>query len=198
MRVYLRFLHCAHLVVDCVRACLPETVRSLTSPAVTGDSSASASSASTLAKHLLTEDGQPYLTPLTCSPSYTDESAASTSASTSSGWSWNRAKYRVEGRALSDVVGALAKDMQSLDTIHKQKLSAYNMAKGQLAALQRKRTGNLATRDLSTVVTQDQIPQIGDSEYLELLFVAVPKNSLKDFEGNYERLASMVVPRSAK
>jgi V-type H+-transporting ATPase subunit C len=95
-------------------------------------------------------------------------------------------------------VDALAKDMQSLDTIHKQKLSAYNIAKGQLAALQRKRTGNLATRDLSTVITKDQVPDLGSSEYLETVFVAVPKNNLKDFEARYERLTSMVVPRSAK
>jgi len=150
-------------------------------------------SPSAYTKHLLTEDGQPYLSPLT-SESYDDNNSASSS---SSGWSWNRAKYRVEGRALSDVVDALAKDMQSLDTIHKQKLSAYNIAKGQLAALQRKRTGNLATRDLSTVITKDQVPDLGSSEYLETVFVAVPKNNLKDFEARYERLTSMVVPRSA-
>lgn len=104
----------------------------------------------------------------------------------------------MEGRALSDVVDALAKDMQSLDTIHKQKLSSYNIAKGQLAGLQRKRTGNLATRDLSTVLQRDQIPDLADSEYLETVFVAVPKNNAKDFETKYERLSSMVVPRSAK
>lgn len=98
---------------------------------------------------------------------------------------------------MSDVVDALANDIQTLDTIHKQKLSAYNIAKGQLAGLQRKRTGNLATRDLSTVVQKDQIPDLADSEYLETVFVAVPKNSVKDFETKYERLSSMVVPRSA-
>jgi V-type H+-transporting ATPase subunit C len=113
------------------------------------------------------------------------------------GWSWNRAKYRVEGRALTDVVDALAKDMQSLDTIHKQKLSSYNIAKGQLAVLQRKRTGNLATRDLSTVVEKDQLPDLEKSEYLETVFVAVPKTATKEFETKYERLSSMVVPRSA-
>lgn len=158
-------------------------------------------STATYTRHLLTEDGHPYLSPLTnpivLDPSANNNDAAAAASEGPTGWSWNRAKYRVEGRALSDVVDALAKDMQSLDTIHKQKLSSYNIAKGQLATLQRKRTGNLATRDLSTVVRKDQLPDLGDSEYLETVFVAVPKSSTKDFETKYERLSSMVVPRSA-
>lgn len=173
-----------------------DTIRNLTQSA--GDS------ASTFTKHLLTEDGQPYLTPLS-NGAYLDEASGSAAvaatfsdpSSSANGWQWNRRKYRVEGRALTDVVDALAKDVQSLDTIHKQKLSAYNAAKGQLAVLQRKRIGNLAIRDLSTVVQKDQIPDLGESEYLELVFVAVPKNNVKDFEAKYEHLAGMVVPRSA-
>ncbi|KAK9899748.1 hypothetical protein P389DRAFT_3529 [Cystobasidium minutum MCA 4210] len=157
--------------------------------------------AATYTRHLLTEDGHPYLSPLSnatlldLSSSNNDAAAAMSEGPT--GWTWNRAKYRVEGRALSDVVDALAKDMQSLDTIHKQKLSSYNIAKGQLATIQRKRQGNLATRDLSTVVRKDQLPDLADSEFLETVFVAVPKNNVKDFENKYERLTSMVVPRSA-
>lgn len=183
----------------------PDTIRNL---ATSSDSSPSSSSASSsknvdLTKHLLTEDGQPYLSPLSSTPSYyypEDSLAAQTAAGPeeSHGWTWNRAKYRVEGRALSDVVEALYKDLQSLDTIHKQKLSSYNTAKGQLAVLQRKRVGNLATRDLSTVVSKEELPDLNDSEYLETLFVVVNKNNLKDFESKYERLSSMVVPRSAK
>lgn len=87
--------------------------------------------------------------------------------------------------------------MQSLDTIHKQKTGAYNLAKGQLAVLQRKRTGNLATRDLSTVLSADDLPNLSSSEYLEIVYVAVPKNLEKEFNSKYERLSSMVVPRSA-
>lgn len=170
-------------------------------------------------KHLLTEDGHPYLSPLSSASYYSDEQETGEG---SSGWSWNRAKYRVEGRALTDVVETLARvinicpcnvdlyafteeniyaipqDMQSLDTIHKQKLSSYNMAKGQLAVLQRKRTGNLATRDLATVIKKEEVPDVGMSEYLEVVFVAVPKNIQKDFEAKYERLTNMIVPRSAK
>lgn len=180
---------------------LADTIRSLTS---------ADEDPSILEKHLLTEDGQPYLSPLTASSTSHAYSSSSSSSSDEPGWHWNRAKYRVEGRALSDVVDALARDMQSLDTIHKQKVSAYNAAKGQLAVLQRKQTGNLATKDLSSVLTSPPSSEdvssssssttplsLSNSEYLEITYVAVPKNSIKDFEAKYERLASMVVPRSA-
>jgi len=182
-----------------------DTIRSLTSSSDSGPSSSGPSSSRTtdITKHLLTEDGQPYLSTLTNAPGfyYPDESLAAQTAAAETdethGWTWNRAKYRVEGRALSDVVEALYKDLQSLDTIHKQKLQSYNAAKGQLAILQRKRIGNLATRDLSTIVRKEELPDLHDSEYLEVLFVVVSKNNVKDFEAKYERLSSMVVPRSA-
>lgn len=74
------------------------------------------------------------------------------------GWEWNRAKFRTEGRPLDDLVDSFSKvhltalplsavheliilqDMSALDTIHKQKLSNYNVAKSQLQTLQRKQT----------------------------------------------------------
>ena len=39
---------------------------------------------------------------------------------------------------------------------------------------------------------------IDDSEYMETVLVAVPKNSVKEWNTKYERLAAMVVPRSSK
>ena len=61
---------------------------------------------SSFTKHLLTEDGHPYLSSTSSSSYYSNEQA---SGEGPSGWSWNRAKYRVEGRDLTDVVEALAK-----------------------------------------------------------------------------------------
>jgi len=114
------------------------------------------------------------------------------------GWQWNRAKFQTEGRSLPDLVESFAKDMSALDTIHKQKLGNYNLAKGQLQAINRKQTGNLATRDLGTVVDKDDVPAaIKSSEYLDIVYVAVPRNNAKDWESKYERLTQMVVPRSS-
>lgn len=62
--------------------------------------------------------------------------------------------------------------------------------------MQRKKTGNLSVRSLVDVVSKEDF--IGDSEYLETLLIAVPKNLVKDWNSRYERLASMVVPRSAQ
>ncbi|KDN52250.1 ATPase, V1 complex, subunit C [Tilletiaria anomala UBC 951] len=112
-------------------------------------------------------------------------------------WSWNAGKYRVGERALSDVVDSLVKEMNSIDNVMKQKLNAYNMAKSQLQALQRKKKGNLSVRSLADVVSRSDFADPA-SEYLETLLVAVPKNNIKDWLSRYERLTQMVVPRSSK
>lgn len=51
-------------------------------------------------------------------------------------------------------------------------------------------------RAISDVVHRDDI--IPQSEFLESLFVAVPRNNIADWNKTYEHLASMVVPRSTR
>jgi V-type H+-transporting ATPase subunit C len=63
--------------------------------------------------------------------------------------------------------------MTSIDHVQKQKLSNYNLAKGSLTGMQRKRTGNLSTRSLVDVVKREDM--VHDSEFMETLMVAVPK-----------------------
>ncbi|KIO29680.1 hypothetical protein M407DRAFT_242544 [Tulasnella calospora MUT 4182] len=111
------------------------------------------------------------------------------------GWKWNTGKYPIN-RGLRELVDGLVKEMNSIDNVMKAKLNAYNLAKGSLVQMQRKKTGNLAVRSLAEVVSKEDF--IPESEYMESLMVAVPKNSVKDWETKYERLASMVVPRSSK
>ncbi|PWN89151.1 putative VMA5-H+-ATPase V1 domain 42 kd subunit, vacuolar [Acaromyces ingoldii] len=112
------------------------------------------------------------------------------------GWSWNGSKYRTE-RSLGELIETLSKEMSSIDNVMKQKLNNYNLAKGQLQQLQRKKTGNLSVRSLADVVHKDDFADSG-SEYLETLLVAVPKNSIKEWTAKYERLTPMVVPRSSR
>ncbi|KAL0579818.1 Vacuolar ATP synthase subunit C [Marasmius crinis-equi] len=78
----------------------------------------------------------------------------------------------------------------------KSKLTNYNLVKGSLVQMQRKKTGNLSVRSLTEVVSRDDFIQ--DSEYMETVLVAVPKNSVKTWNTTYERLAAMVVPRSSR
>ncbi|KAF8585545.1 ATPase V1 complex subunit C [Ramaria rubella] len=110
------------------------------------------------------------------------------------GWRWNEGRYAVH-RPLRELVDTLNKEMSSIDNVMKAKLNNYNLAKGTLVQIQRKKTGNLSVRSLAEVVPPKVFVQ--DSEYLETLLVAVPKNSVKDWKCKYERLTSMVVPRSS-
>lgn len=55
----------------------------------------------------------------------------------------------------------------------KTKLTNYNIAKGSLVQMQRKKTGNLSVKSLTDVVGKEDFIQ--DSEYLETILVAVPK-----------------------
>ncbi|KAJ7293344.1 hypothetical protein C8J57DRAFT_23403 [Mycena rebaudengoi] len=109
-------------------------------------------------------------------------------------WKWNEGRYGVQ-KGLRELVDVLNKEMTSIDNAMKAKLTNYNLVKGSLVQMQRKKTGNLSLRSLVDVVSRDDFVQ--DSEYLETLMVAVPKNNVKDWNSKYERLSSMVVPRSS-
>lgn len=109
-------------------------------------------------------------------------------------WRWNEGKYNVQ-RSLRETLDALNKEMVSIDNTMKAKLNNYNLVKGSLVQMQRKKTGNLSVRSLVDVVTGDHI--IKESEYLETCFVAVPNALKREWNSKYERLSPMVVPRSS-
>ncbi|KAH9835754.1 ATPase V1 complex subunit C [Rhodofomes roseus] len=109
-------------------------------------------------------------------------------------WHWNEGRYGVQ-RPLRDMVDVLSKEMSSIDNVMKAKLNNYNLAKGSLVQMQRKKTGNLSVRSLADVVKKEHF--IADSEYMQTVVVAVPKNLVKDWTTKYERLTPMVVPRSS-
>ncbi|KAI9512668.1 hypothetical protein F5148DRAFT_1273602 [Russula earlei] len=109
-------------------------------------------------------------------------------------WRWNEGRYGTQ-RGLKDMTDALVKEMTSIDNVMKVKLNNYNIAKGSLAQLRRKETGNLSVRSLADIVSVDDLLQ--DSEYMQSVLVAVPKNLVKIWNSTYERLSPMVVPRSA-
>ncbi|KAL6708393.1 Vacuolar ATP synthase subunit C [Coniothyrium glycines] len=107
---------------------------------------------------------------------------------------WNKVKYRAD-KPIAELIDSLQKELQGIDNDVKAKFSQYNQTKGALAAAERKRTGNLATKSLVNVV--DPKALIRDSEYLDTHLIAVPNTVVKDFYKQYEELAPMVVPRSA-
>jgi len=110
------------------------------------------------------------------------------------GWRWNEGRYGVQ-RSLRETVDILNKEMASIDNMMKSKLNNYNLVKGSLVQMQRKRTGNLSARSLVDVVSKEDMIQ--DSEYMQTCLVAVPKTLTKEWNAKYERLTAMVVPRSS-
>lgn len=107
---------------------------------------------------------------------------------------WNKVRYRAE-KPLGELIENLQKEIQNIDNDVKAKFNQYNTVKTNLSALQRKQTGNLATKSLTPIVQPDVLIQ--DSEYLETHLIVVPSNARQDFLRTYETIAEMVVPRSA-
>jgi len=89
----------------------------------------------------------------------------------------------------------LQKEVAAIDNDVKAKFTQYNQIKTNLAASQRRQTGNLATRSLTSIVPPSALVQ--NSEYLETHLIAVPNQQTKEFLKSYEDLAPMVVPRSS-
>ncbi|KAF9535577.1 ATPase V1 complex subunit C [Crepidotus variabilis] len=110
------------------------------------------------------------------------------------GWKWKAGRYNIQ-TGLRELVDNLNKEMNAIDNALKAKLNNYNLVKGSLTQMQRKKTGNLSVRALADVVSKkDFIPE---SEYMQTVLVAVPKTSVKEWSAQYERLTQMVVPRSS-
>ncbi|KAH7136595.1 hypothetical protein EDB81DRAFT_802659 [Dactylonectria macrodidyma] len=109
-------------------------------------------------------------------------------------FSWNRIRYRAD-KPLGELISILQKELVTVDNDVKSKFNQYNSVKTNLAALQRRQTGNLATKSLTPIVDPSLLIQ--DSEYIETHLIVVPANSKKEFIKSYETLAPMVVPRSS-
>ncbi|KAI0525783.1 vacuolar ATP synthase-like protein subunit C 1 [Xylaria bambusicola] len=109
-------------------------------------------------------------------------------------FSWNTVRYRAD-KPVGELLSGLQKDLVTTDNDVKGKLNQHNQVKTNLTALQRKQTGNLATKSLTPIV--DPAVLVQDSEYLETHLIAVPGNLRKDFIKSYETLTERVVPRSA-
>ncbi|KAI1137944.1 ATPase, V1 complex, subunit C [Hypoxylon sp. FL0543] len=109
-------------------------------------------------------------------------------------FTWNKVRYRAD-RPVGELIDILTKELATIDNDVKSKFNQYNQVKTNLAALQRKQTGNLATKSLTPIVNPSLLVQ--DSEYLETHLVAVPTNLKKEYLKSYETISPMVVPRSS-
>uniref|UniRef100_A0A1L8DF84 V-type proton ATPase subunit C n=1 Tax=Nyssomyia neivai TaxID=330878 RepID=A0A1L8DF84_9DIPT len=106
---------------------------------------------------------------------------------------WDMAKYPIK-QSLRNIADIISKQVGQIDADLKVKSSAYNSLKGNLQNLEKKQTGSLLTRNLADIVKREHF--ILDSEYLTTLLVIVPKAMVHDWNGHYEKLTDMIVPRS--
>ncbi|ORZ09847.1 hypothetical protein BCR42DRAFT_494787 [Absidia repens] len=110
------------------------------------------------------------------------------------GFQWNTMKYRTD-KSLQETTATLSQEVNAIDAIMKAKLNTYTQNKNALQTLQRKQTGNLSVKNLNGIVKKQHC--VLNSEYLTTLIVAVPRSFYKQWNGKYETLTSMIVPRSS-
>ncbi|CAN6980803.1 unnamed protein product [Brassica rapa subsp. trilocularis] len=107
---------------------------------------------------------------------------------------WDEAKYPTMS-PLKEVVENIQSQVAKIEDDLKVRVAEYNNVRRQLNAINRKQSGSLAVRDLSSLVKPEDIVA---SEHLETLLAVVPKYSQKDWLACYETLTDFVVPRSSK
>jgi V-type H+-transporting ATPase subunit C len=106
---------------------------------------------------------------------------------------WDEAKYPTS-QALKALTELIQVQVGKLDEELKAKAAEYNNLLHNINAEDRKSGGNLLVKDIGEIVKENHVIE---TEYMETLFVAVPKTSAKIFLATYEKLVDYVLPRSA-
>ncbi|KAL4224727.1 hypothetical protein ACF0H5_015424 [Mactra antiquata] len=107
---------------------------------------------------------------------------------------WDLAKYPIK-QSLKNIQEIISKQVSQIEADLRIKSLSYNNLKGNLQNLERKATGNLITRYLGDIVKKEHF--VLDSEYLVTLLVVVQKSFYHDWRQKYERMTTMIVPRSS-
>jgi V-type H+-transporting ATPase subunit C len=107
---------------------------------------------------------------------------------------WEDARYP-RRKSLNELAEQIQGQCAKLDEELKTKATEFNNMHSLIQQRKKLESGNLTVRDLTNLITQDEIL---DSEYLTTLIVVVPKNEWKNWEAKYEHFCSFIVPRSSK
>ncbi|GMG31847.1 unnamed protein product [Ambrosiozyma monospora] len=108
---------------------------------------------------------------------------------------WNTSRFRLD-KSVEELIKLITNEALTIDSDLKTSYNAYNAAKSNLLAAQRKQTGDLSIKSLHDIVKADDF--ILDSEHLTTVLLAVPKSIDSQFLNSYETLTQFVIPRSAK
>jgi V-type H+-transporting ATPase subunit C len=109
-------------------------------------------------------------------------------------WEWDEAKFQLK-TPLRELSESISMRIAALDDELKLKMSELNALKGVLQGIERKTQGNLMVRGMADLVSEEDVME---SEYMTTVYVVVPKANMKEFETGFEKMATYVVPRSAK
>jgi len=110
-------------------------------------------------------------------------------------FNWDLAKYPTK-QSLKNLSEIISKQVNQIDSDLKSKAQGYNNIKSNLQTLQRKSTGSLLSRNLTTLVKKEHF--VKESEYLQTLLVVVPMNAREEWEASYLKISDMVVPDSSE
>lgn len=107
---------------------------------------------------------------------------------------WDDSQYLVT-KPIRDIADNIHKKTAKLDEELRFKISEYTNLKQNVQQLERKISGNLTVRSLDGIIQKDHVL---DTEYLQTIFVVIPKSLQKDWETTYTELTDFVVPDSAE
>ena len=109
-------------------------------------------------------------------------------------WEWDEAKFQLKA-PLRELCETISQRISSVDDELKIKVSEINTVRGVLQGAERKTQGNLMVRGLADIINEQDVME---SDYMTTVYTVVPKAGIKEFEGAYEKMATYVVPKSAK
>jgi V-type H+-transporting ATPase subunit C len=107
---------------------------------------------------------------------------------------WDENQYLLT-KPIKDITEQIHKKALKFDEELKIKSGEYQTLKTNISTIERKRTGALTVKLLDGIVKKEHIV---DTEYLQTVFVVVPKNLQKEWLNKYESLHEMVVPGSSE
>ncbi|EME29392.1 V-type H+-transporting ATPase subunit c isoform 1 [Galdieria sulphuraria] len=110
------------------------------------------------------------------------------------GFRWSEEKF-ASSESLTNIVQTILEQVHSFEEELKKRTTDYAQRKQITSAEERKTWGSLMVRSLEGLVDPQKCIE---TEHLTSVFFVVPKYNEKDFLASYEKLASLIVPRSAQ
>jgi V-type H+-transporting ATPase subunit C len=112
---------------------------------------------------------------------------------------WNAAKFP-SGKSLTELIGIVQVSMHQFDDEIKHKLAKYLEAKNAVAALSKRESGNLFSKDLAEVLRPGVVEASDfiNTANLVTAIAVVPQRDVQRWISSYEKLDDYVVPRCTK